>query len=102
MLPAASLAGRVVLVTGGGSGLGRAMALELSRLGAKVAVVGRRREPLDETVALLEGDGDRRPHRVSQACRPPKSKLKSTTWAPSRSSSSATSCFLSNGQYKNM
>jgi len=57
MLPAASLAGRVVLVTGGGSGLGRAMALELSRLGAKVAVVGRRREPLDETVALLEGDG---------------------------------------------
>src|SRR5207302_2396511 len=48
---------RVVLVTGGGSGLGRAMALELSRLGAKVAVVGRRRDPLDETVALLSGEG---------------------------------------------
>ena len=57
MLPEGSLAERVVLVTGGGSGLGRAMALELSRLGAKVAVVGRRREPLEETVALLGGNG---------------------------------------------
>jgi NAD(P)-dependent dehydrogenase (short-subunit alcohol dehydrogenase family) len=33
------------------------MALELGRLGAKVAVVGRRREPLDETVAGLAGEG---------------------------------------------
>ena len=57
MLPDGSLADRVVLVTGGGSGLGRAMALQLSRLGAKVAVIGRRREPLDETVGLLAGDG---------------------------------------------
>jgi NAD(P)-dependent dehydrogenase (short-subunit alcohol dehydrogenase family) len=51
------LAGRVALVTGGGTGLGRAIALELGRRGAKVAVVGRRREPVDETVALLESDG---------------------------------------------
>src|SRR5436305_15007120 len=33
------------------------MALELGRLGAKVAVVGRRREPLDATVASLSGQG---------------------------------------------
>src|SRR5205809_1521437 len=33
------------------------MALELGSRGAKVAVVGRRREPLDETVTLLDGDG---------------------------------------------
>jgi NAD(P)-dependent dehydrogenase (short-subunit alcohol dehydrogenase family) len=57
VLPEGTLAGRVVLVTGGGSGLGRAMALELGRLGAKVAVLGRRREPLDETVAALPGEG---------------------------------------------
>ena len=54
MLPARSLADRVVLVTGGGSGLGRAMALELGRLGAKVAVLGRRTHPLEETVAQLD------------------------------------------------
>jgi hypothetical protein len=47
----------VALVTGGGSGLGRTMAFELGRLGAKVAVLGRRREPLDETVAALSGEG---------------------------------------------
>src|SRR6478735_6219782 len=33
------------------------MAFELGRLGAKVAVLGRRREPLDETVAALSGEG---------------------------------------------
>jgi NAD(P)-dependent dehydrogenase (short-subunit alcohol dehydrogenase family) len=54
MLPEGTLADRVVLVTGGGSGLGRAMALELGRLGAKVAVLGRRRHALEETVAQLE------------------------------------------------
>ena len=53
MLPGGTLADRVALVTGGGSGLGRAMALELGRLGATVAVLGRRREPLEETVELL-------------------------------------------------
>jgi NAD(P)-dependent dehydrogenase (short-subunit alcohol dehydrogenase family) len=54
MLAEGSLAGRVALVTGGGSGLGRAMALELGRLGAKVAVLGRRRHVLEETVAELD------------------------------------------------
>ncbi len=53
MLAEGTLVGRVALVTGGGTGLGRAMALELARLGAKVAVCGRRREPLDETVAEI-------------------------------------------------
>lgn len=46
------LDGQVCLVSGGGSGFGRAIALELSALGATVVVCGRRREPLDETVAL--------------------------------------------------
>ena len=44
------LDGQVALVSGGGSGLGRAAALELASLGARVVVCGRRQEPLDETV----------------------------------------------------
>src|SRR5579862_3224909 len=51
--------GKVALVTGGGSGMGRAMAVEFARLGAAVAVAGRRPEPLAETVALIEGAGGR-------------------------------------------
>ena len=46
------LAGQVALVSGGGSGLGRRSAIELTALGAQVVVCGRRSEPLDETVAL--------------------------------------------------
>jgi citronellol/citronellal dehydrogenase len=49
------LAGQVVLVTGGGSGLGRATAIELAACGAQVIVAGRRREPLDETAVLCDG-----------------------------------------------
>ena len=48
--------GKVALVTGGGSGLGRAFALEFARLGAGVVVAGRR-QTLDETVGLIEGQG---------------------------------------------
>jgi citronellol/citronellal dehydrogenase len=50
------LDGHVAIVTGGGSGLGRAAALELAALGAHVVVAGRRQEPLDETAALA-GEG---------------------------------------------
>jgi citronellol/citronellal dehydrogenase len=46
------LAGQVALVTGGGSGIGRETALELARCGARVAICGRREEPLLETIAL--------------------------------------------------
>lgn len=57
MLADGALSGRVCLVTGGGSGLGKAIALELGRLGAGVAVLGRRPEPLEATVAELAGPG---------------------------------------------
>src|SRR3954468_24267410 len=49
------LDGQVMLVTGGGSGLGRATAVELAACGAQVVVAGRRLEPLEETAALCEG-----------------------------------------------
>jgi citronellol/citronellal dehydrogenase len=55
------LAGRVCIVSGAGSGLGRATALELARLGATVVGCGRRSEPLAETAeaaAGLEGSFD--------------------------------------------
>jgi citronellol/citronellal dehydrogenase len=49
------LDGRVCLVSGSGSGLGRETALELARLGAIVVGCGRREEPLAETEALAAG-----------------------------------------------
>lgn len=54
-----ALSGRNALVTGGGSGIGRAVALDLSAAGVAVTVCGRRKEPLDETVRIiLEAGGD--------------------------------------------
>jgi NAD(P)-dependent dehydrogenase (short-subunit alcohol dehydrogenase family) len=49
--------GAAVLVTGGGSGIGRAIALAFAREGASVVVLGRRPQPLEETVALIEAEG---------------------------------------------
>jgi citronellol/citronellal dehydrogenase len=46
------LEGQVAIVTGGGTGFGRAIALELASLGSAVVICGRRAEPLEETVGL--------------------------------------------------
>ena len=48
---------QVVWVTGGGSGLGKAMAVEFARQGARVAVSGRRLARLEEAVGLIEAVG---------------------------------------------
>jgi citronellol/citronellal dehydrogenase len=51
------LADQVCVVSGAGTGLGRASALELARLGAIVVGCGRRSEPLAEMVAAVEAIG---------------------------------------------
>ena len=51
------LAGQVAIVTGGGRGIGRAMALALAEAGAAVGVVARTADQLAETVALIKEAG---------------------------------------------
>lgn len=48
---------RSIFLTGGGSGLGRSMAMAFSKLGARIFVVGRREEPLKETCAEIHRSG---------------------------------------------
>ncbi|WP_430331169.1 SDR family oxidoreductase [Rhodococcus sp. ACT016] len=57
MLPLGSFDGRVAVVTGGGSGVGESIARELARLGAAVALIGRRQEQLDAVAADINSAG---------------------------------------------
>ena len=49
--------GKVAIVTGGGTGIGRATALELARTGARVAICGRRPAPIEAVRAELDAAG---------------------------------------------
>jgi NAD(P)-dependent dehydrogenase (short-subunit alcohol dehydrogenase family) len=61
---------RVALVTGGGTGVGRASALALGREGYAVVIAGRRRDPLDQTVRDAEAAGSRMLGVVADVGRP--------------------------------
>jgi NAD(P)-dependent dehydrogenase (short-subunit alcohol dehydrogenase family) len=51
------LKGKVALVTGGGTGIGKAIALEFAKEGAKVAITGRRLDKLQEVVNVIKKNG---------------------------------------------
>lgn len=51
------LTGKTIVVTGASSGIGRQCAIDCSRMGAKMILMGRNEERLQETVSLLNGSG---------------------------------------------
>ena len=53
------LAGKTTIITGGGTGLGRSMAVRMAGLGAAVAVLGRRPAPLEDTARAIREAGGR-------------------------------------------
>ena len=57
MLESLSLDGKTIIVTGGGTGLGRAMVHSLARAGADIVIAARREGPIHEAAAEVEGLG---------------------------------------------
>lgn len=58
------LQGKIALVTGGGTGIGKAIALLFAREGAFVAVAGRRESKLGDTVSVIHKNGGKAIHIV--------------------------------------
>ncbi len=65
------LAGQTVLISGGGTGMGKAMAFLATRLGANVVICGRTPEKLEATVTALEQLLGKRPMAVPMTIRDP-------------------------------
>jgi NADP-dependent 3-hydroxy acid dehydrogenase YdfG len=68
------LAGKVALVTGAGTGIGRCAAVMLAAEGAAIAVAGRRKAPLDEVVAEIERAGGRAAARACDVAKLPEAR----------------------------
>lgn len=60
-----SLENKTILITGASSGIGRATAIECSKMGAKVIITTRNEERLQETFLQLEGEGH---HKIIRVC----------------------------------
>jgi len=71
MLPKGTFAGKIALITGGGTGLGKSMALMLGTLGASVAILGRRLNVLQETAKELQAKTGNRVFACSADVRDP-------------------------------
>ena len=52
-----TLEGKSILITGASSGIGQATAIECSKLGAKVVLIGRNEDRLKYTLSQMEGEG---------------------------------------------
>lgn len=52
-----SLVGKTILITGASSGIGQAVAIECSKMGAKLIITGRNEKRLKQTFEMLEGQG---------------------------------------------
>ena len=55
-----SLVGKTILITGASSGIGRATAIECSKMGARCILTARNEERLQETMSNLAGEGHQR------------------------------------------
>lgn len=80
------LDGRAALVTGGGTGLGRATALELARCGASVTIAGRREDVLEEAAEEIAQLTGQTVHAVAETSASPPtraglSRSRSSGWA---------------------
>jgi NAD(P)-dependent dehydrogenase (short-subunit alcohol dehydrogenase family) len=66
----AKLTGKIAIVTGGGTGIGRSTALMLAAEGALVVVSGRRKGPLEAVVAEIKKAGGKAIAREGDVSRP--------------------------------
>lgn len=64
-----TIAGKVVVITGAGSGIGRATAVHLGSLGARVVLGGRRQGPIAEVAEAIRAAGGEAVHRATDVTR---------------------------------